>query len=64
MMVNSSPPNRALDANLWMQISAEYRACCHQSFNLARRRVYREASALRHANRATPLSEPDGVKDF
>lgn len=32
--------------------------------NLARRRVYREASALRHANRATPISEPDGVKDF
>jgi acid phosphatase len=33
------PANRSLDANLWMQISAEYRACCHQSFNLARRRL-------------------------
>lgn len=34
-----APPNRSLDSNLWMQISAEYRACCYQSFNLARRRL-------------------------
>ena len=34
-----SPPNRSLDANLWMQTSAEYRACCHQAYNLARRRL-------------------------
>ncbi|HJZ89733.1 MAG TPA: HAD family acid phosphatase, partial [Gemmataceae bacterium] len=33
------PPNRSLDANLWMQISAEYRACCYQAYNLARRRL-------------------------
>jgi predicted secreted acid phosphatase len=33
------PPNRSLDANLWMQISAEYRACCYQGYNLARRRL-------------------------
>jgi 5'-nucleotidase (lipoprotein e(P4) family) len=31
--------NRSLDANLWMQISAEYRACCYQAYNLARRRL-------------------------
>jgi 5'-nucleotidase (lipoprotein e(P4) family) len=34
-----TPPSRSLDANLWMQISAEYRACCHQAYNLARRRL-------------------------
>lgn len=33
------PPNRSLDANLWMQVSAEYRACCYQAFNVARRRL-------------------------
>lgn len=32
--------------------------------NLARRRVYREASVLRHANRAVPVTEPDGTHDF
>jgi deferrochelatase/peroxidase EfeB len=32
--------------------------------NLARRRVYREASILRHANRAVPVREPDGDTDF
>lgn len=32
--------------------------------NLARRRVYREASLLRHANRAVPVKEPDGTHDF
>ena len=38
-VVREDPPNRALDANLWMQISAEYRACCYQAYNLARRRL-------------------------
>ncbi len=28
-------PNRGLDANLYMQISAEYRAACYQTYNLA-----------------------------
>ena len=38
--VNKEEPlNRPLDANLWMQISAEYRACCYQAYNLARRRL-------------------------
>src|SRR5947209_1388485 len=38
-VVLESPPNRSLDANLWMQVSAEYRACCYQAYNLARRRL-------------------------
>lgn len=32
--------------------------------NLARRRVYREASLRRHANRAAPVKEPDGDDGF
>ena len=34
------------------------------SVNQARRRVYRDASVLRHANRAVPVAEPDGVHDL
>ncbi|MFM7206664.1 MAG: HAD family acid phosphatase, partial [Planctomycetaceae bacterium] len=29
------PPGRSLDANLFVQTSAEYRACCLQAYNLA-----------------------------
>jgi Dyp-type peroxidase family len=43
--------------------------CLHEnrplgSVNLARRRVYREASVQRHANRAAAVQEPDGVHDL
>ncbi|MFN7913924.1 MAG: hypothetical protein U0Q55_01195 [Vicinamibacterales bacterium] len=34
------------------------------SVNLARRTVYRDASVLRHANRAVAVKEPNGVTDF
>jgi len=34
------------------------------SVNQARRRVYRDASVLRHANRAVAVTEPDGVHDL
>ena len=34
------------------------------SVNLARRRVYREASVLRHANGAASPREPDGIHDL
>jgi 5'-nucleotidase (lipoprotein e(P4) family) len=33
------PPNRSLDANLYMQTSAEYRAACYQAYNWAAVRV-------------------------
>src|SRR5215218_2026064 len=39
------PPHRSLDANLWMQSSAEYRACCLQAYNLARRRLIEKLAA-------------------
>jgi acid phosphatase len=45
VVVHEDPPNRALDANLWMQVSAEYRACCYQAYNLAR---WRLADKVRH----------------
>ena len=34
-----APPFRSLDANLFMQTSAEYRACCYQAFSLAESRL-------------------------
>jgi len=34
-------PNRALDANLYMRTSAEYRASCYQAYNLATERLER-----------------------
>ncbi len=34
-----SPPYRGLDANLYMQTSAEYRAICYQTFQLAELRL-------------------------
>src|SRR5689334_18057736 len=42
-----SPPFRALDANLYMQISAEYRACCYQAYNLATIRLKERHAALK-----------------
>lgn len=39
VVTREDPANRSLDANLWMQTSAEYRACCYQAYNLARRRL-------------------------
>ena len=33
------PPNRSLDANLYMQTSAEYRAACYQTFHFAFERL-------------------------
>ena len=34
-----SPVYRGLDANLYMQTAAEYRACCYQAYNLATARL-------------------------
>ena len=40
------PANRGLDANLFMETSAEYRACCYQAYNLA---LFRLKAALAQA---------------
>lgn len=37
--VKEEPAFRSLDANLYVQASAEYRACCLQAYNLAERRL-------------------------
>src|SRR5262249_22500939 len=34
-----NPANRGLDANLYVQTAAEYRACCYQAYNLATLRL-------------------------
>ena len=59
------PANDALAEN----ISFSPWHCLHEhrplgSVNLARRRVYREASVRRHANHAAPVREPDGMHDL
>ena len=38
------PPYRSLDANLYMQTSAEYRACCYQAFALAEMKLKEETA--------------------
>lgn len=38
--------NRGLDANLYMETSAEYRACCYQAYNLA---LFRLKAAMAQA---------------
>ena len=35
----ADPPNRNLDASLYMQTAAEYRAACYQAYNLATERL-------------------------
>lgn len=40
------PENRALDANLYVQTSAEYRACCLQAYNIASSRLREEVGKL------------------
>ncbi len=42
-----TPAARGLDANLYMQIAAEYRACCYQAYNLATRRLTERHEALK-----------------
>jgi acid phosphatase len=48
------PAHRGLDANLYMQTAAEYRACCYQAYNLATRRL-RELNEV-HAAKGKPLA--------
>jgi acid phosphatase len=47
------PPYRGLDANLYMQTAAEYRACCLQAYNLAADRL-RAAVAAKAAGDRKP----------
>jgi acid phosphatase len=41
-----NPQERALDADLWMQTSGEYRACCLQAYRLASERLEQKLAKL------------------
>lgn len=45
------PANRGLDANLFMQTSAEYRACCFQAYNLASLRLRLGLAEIRRSDK-------------
>ena len=55
---DAPPPNpqeRGLDANLWMQTSGEYRACCLQTYRFAAERLRDKLK------RTTPEGKPLAV---
>ncbi|HSR50704.1 MAG TPA: HAD family acid phosphatase [Acidobacteriota bacterium] len=45
----ASPPDKLM-ANLWVEVSPEYRALCHQAFNAARHYVLEAASRSPHVD--------------
>lgn len=53
------PSDRGLDANLFMQTSAEYRACCYQAYNLATARLRPALATL-----TTPGAKPAVIMDL
>lgn len=59
----ADPATRGLDANLWMQTSAEYAACCRQTYELAARRLT-ERVAARQKTAADPNKKPAVVLDL
>jgi len=52
----ANPRTAALNANLWMQTSAEYRALCWQTYSLALDRVEREIASGNYAGGTLPLA--------
>src|SRR5262245_45897134 len=59
------PALRGLDANLFMQTAAEYRACCYQAYNLATARLkeFHEASKGKGKKLAVVLDLDETVLD-
>jgi acid phosphatase len=57
-----SPANRGLDASLYMQTAAEYRACCYQAYNLASARL--EVLAKEHNAKEGGKKRPAVVLDL
>ncbi len=57
------PPNRALDANLYMRTAAEYRACCVQAYNLAGRRLKEEVDKKPKGTPAVVMDMDETVLD-
>jgi 5'-nucleotidase (lipoprotein e(P4) family) len=56
-----SPPSRGLDANLYMQTSAEYRACCLQAFSWARKSLAEKFTQRIRSSEKSPLAHPSKV---
>jgi 5'-nucleotidase (lipoprotein e(P4) family) len=52
------PPYRGLDANLYMQLSAEYRACCYQAYALAKHALSEKIKA--RLKQSSPPMTRDG----
>lgn len=48
---SEDPPFRGLDANLYLQTSAEYRGCCYQAYNLAKYRLKEAKDNNRNSRR-------------
>jgi acid phosphatase len=57
-----SPARRGLDANLYMQTAAEYRACCYQAYNLATARL--ELLLKKYAEKGGDRPPPAVVLDL
>ena len=55
------PSDRGVDANLYMQTSAEYRAACYQAYNVATARL---APALAAARATNPGARPAVIMDL
>ena len=55
------PSDRGVDANLYMQTSAEYRAACYQAYNLATTRLQPALAAARATN---PAARPAVIMDL
>jgi acid phosphatase len=55
--------NRALDANLYMQTSAEYRACCYQAYNLALFRLREQLAQAKSGNFAVVMDLDETAVD-
>ncbi len=53
------PSARGLDANLYMQTSAEYRACCYQAYNLATSRLKPALATLAAGARPAVIMDLD-----
>src|SRR3954466_13712198 len=53
------PPHRGLDASLYMQTAAEYRACCYQAYHLAALRLRNAAAARKPGEKLAVVMDLD-----
>ncbi len=58
------PPNRNLDASLYMQTSAEYRALCYQIYNLAAERLRQAKAEFDKTNGSSPAKAAAVIMDL